>query len=372
MSERAHSGYARTLTSNCPSARDPRRDESEGTGRVDQTMAIFDAGAPGHRRTRSRLFATLVGALTLSSGLLVGAGKPAGAAATGQLVSSKSGRCLDADLNTINGNGTIVQLWDCNGQPQQQWVLGDDGSIRSVKNGRCLDADLNTINGNGTKVQLWDCNGQPQQRWYYDGFYTHSGFNARCLDADLNTVGSNGTRVQLWDCNGQPQQTLRGLPGMPLQGSCAAYSNEQIWQTKTNWGRAREQPCVYYNSAVVFGRVNLQIDHPSPASCSLSIGFPPSGSLSCDNSRLGKTQYLAFYSAQIQMRLSSSVGQNASVCNFGSFTANGTFTLSCSGQMLPHKATDFTVSMHDVGGDVQNDGSPFRPLAAGQFSWNIL
>lgn len=34
-----------------------------------------------------------------------------------------------------------------------------------VKSGRCIDADLNTIGGNGTRVQLWDCNSQPQQDW---------------------------------------------------------------------------------------------------------------------------------------------------------------------------------------------------------------
>ena len=60
-------------------------------------------------------------------------------------------------------------------------------AIHSAKSGRCLDADLNTIGGDGTKVQLWDCNGQPQQKWYYDGKFTHSGYNARCLDADTVT-----------------------------------------------------------------------------------------------------------------------------------------------------------------------------------------
>lgn len=38
-------------------------------------------------------------------------------------------------------------------------------SIINGINGRCLDADLNTIANNGAKVQLWDCNGLPQQQW---------------------------------------------------------------------------------------------------------------------------------------------------------------------------------------------------------------
>lgn len=37
---------------------------------------------------------------------------------------------------------------------------------RSAYNNRCVDADLDTIGGNGTKVQFWNCNGQPQQRFY--------------------------------------------------------------------------------------------------------------------------------------------------------------------------------------------------------------
>ena len=157
----------------------------------------------------------------LSSALLttVLAWPASAASSTGTFVwiSVKSGRCVDADLNTINGNGTKVQLWDCNNQAQQNWRSYTDGTIRSSKNGKCLDADLNTINGNGTKVQLWDCNGQPQQRWTITGSSTAathrviSQYNGRCIDADLNTINGNGTKVQLWDCNGQPQQDWRTL-----------------------------------------------------------------------------------------------------------------------------------------------------------------
>ncbi|MFF4132254.1 RICIN domain-containing protein [Streptomyces mirabilis] len=131
--------------------------------------------------------------------------------------SAKSGRCVDADLNTIGTNGTKVQLWDCNHSAQQNWILYGDGTIRSSKNGKCLDADLNTIGSNGTKVQLWTCNGKSQQKWSITGGTTSathrivSRYSYRCVDADLNTIGSNGTKVQLWDCNSQPQQNWRTL-----------------------------------------------------------------------------------------------------------------------------------------------------------------
>jgi predicted RNA-binding protein len=127
-------------------------------------------------------------------------------------------RCLDADLNTIGGNGTKAQLWDClgSGQLNQYWwfettSVPDAYRIRSRYNfAKCLDADLNTIGGNGTKVQLWDClgDGQTNQLWSFTptkfGGVSHlvSRYNGRCLDADLNTIGGNGTKVQLWDCLG--------------------------------------------------------------------------------------------------------------------------------------------------------------------------
>ncbi|MER6462426.1 RICIN domain-containing protein [Streptomyces sp. NPDC001288] len=124
------------------------------------------------------------------------------------LRSSFNGHCLDADLNTIGRNGTKVQLWKCNNQPQQGWVLDQNGAIRSIRDpGRCLDADLNTIGGNGAKVQLWDCNNQRQQVWIVTPTGAiRSALNGRCLDADLNTIGGNGAKVQLWDCNNQRQQ----------------------------------------------------------------------------------------------------------------------------------------------------------------------
>lgn len=106
-----------------------------------------------------------------------------------------NGRCVDADLNTIGGNGTKIQLWDCNNQLQQRWTRNSQGNgeFSIHYNGRCLDADLPSIGSNGTKVHLWDCNGSTQQRWSWlpDGSIRNA-LSGRCLDADLPTIGSNG------------------------------------------------------------------------------------------------------------------------------------------------------------------------------------
>jgi hypothetical protein len=166
-------------------------------------------------------FKSTLPAIGTAAALLVAgwAGPAQAASSTGVFnwVSVKSGRCVDADLNTAGSNGTKVQLWDCNRQVQQHWLTYTDGTIRSSKTKKCLDADLNTINGNGTRVQLWDCNGSLQQKWSVSPGATNgshriiSRYHGRCIDADLNTIGGNGTRVQLWDCNSQKQQDWRTL-----------------------------------------------------------------------------------------------------------------------------------------------------------------
>ncbi|MFD5410253.1 RICIN domain-containing protein [Streptomyces nojiriensis] len=120
-------------------------------------------------------------------------------------------QCLDVDANG-GGNGTVVQIWQCNGTTQQRWYLWNNGALESYRfPGKCLDADLGGGGRNGTKVQIWDCNNTPQQSWshpsgdraiYNARFY--SGGNT-VMDRDANVVG-NGARVQLWQKNFQSQQ----------------------------------------------------------------------------------------------------------------------------------------------------------------------
>lgn len=124
-------------------------------------------------------------------------------------------RCLDADLNTLGRNGTKVQLWDCitfadgTVPANQAWFITEipEGYYRfqSAASRRYLDADLNTINRNGTKIQLWDYMPGGQNQWFDvtvipEGFLRiQNVYSNRYLDADLNTLKRNGTVVQLWD-----------------------------------------------------------------------------------------------------------------------------------------------------------------------------
>ncbi|QYC44258.1 Endo-1,4-beta-xylanase A precursor [Nonomuraea coxensis DSM 45129] len=123
--------------------------------------------------------------------------------AAGALKGVASGRCLDVN-GASQANGAQTQIWDCNGQSNQQWTSTGSGELR-VYGGKCLD-----VNGagtaDGTSVIIWDCNGQNNQKWRLntDGTITAVGAN-KCLD--VSGYGTaNGTKVQIWTCTGATNQ----------------------------------------------------------------------------------------------------------------------------------------------------------------------
>jgi len=75
--------------------------------------------------------------------------------------------CLDVQW----GNpvvGAAVWGWQCQSLSQQvadaqRWYLR--GPMHAL--GKCLDVDKNNNVVSGSKVQIWSCNGQPQQSWEY-------------------------------------------------------------------------------------------------------------------------------------------------------------------------------------------------------------
>jgi len=82
-------------------------------------------------------------------------------------------KCLDLPGNSYN-DGTQIEIWDCNGLPQQKWTYDPNMKTIYLASSRYAGRDaskcLDLRNGNpqspdGTVVQLWDCNGQPNQQW---------------------------------------------------------------------------------------------------------------------------------------------------------------------------------------------------------------
>ncbi|GAB3804839.1 hypothetical protein GCM10027605_29640 [Micromonospora zhanjiangensis] len=122
---------------------------------------------------------------------------PSGGA--GRIVGVQSGRCIDVP-NASQNNGTRVQLYDCNGQSNQQWTYTSSKQLQ-VYGTKCLDA---AGSGNSAAIQIYDCNGQTNQQWNINSNGTISGVQSgRCLDV---WGTGNGQQVQIYDCHGQTNQ----------------------------------------------------------------------------------------------------------------------------------------------------------------------
>ena len=149
------------------------------------------------------------------------------------------GLCLDVHAPDIANNGGRVQVWACNGQPQQQWSVKDGAVVDAA--GLCLDVHSPDIANNGGRVQVWECNGQPQQQWRIEnGVLVNAA--GLCLDVHAPDIANNGGRVQVWACNGQPQQTwsLSAAPVIDGAGLCLDVHAPDI---ANNGGRVQVWTC---------------------------------------------------------------------------------------------------------------------------------
>ena len=137
------------------------------------------------------------------------------------------GKCMDITSGGT-ADGTKVQLWDCNGTGAQVWQHRSDGSLHNPQSAKCLD-DPSGSTSNGTQLKIWDCNGSTAQTWTSAQFGSggatagatgaiSSAITGKCMDVS-GANSANGTSVQLWDCNGSNAQvwtqysdnTLRAL-----------------------------------------------------------------------------------------------------------------------------------------------------------------
>ncbi|WP_432841076.1 ricin-type beta-trefoil lectin domain protein [Dactylosporangium sp. CA-092794] len=131
------------------------------------------------------------------------------------------GRCLDV-VNGATGNGAQVQLWDCHGGPNQKWVTRPNGTLVNVGSGRCLDSPGGAT-GNGTRLQIWDCNGSGAQTFAYNGGASNIiGPAGKCVDVNGDDIGGDGAAVQLWDCQDQARDQNWAWTGNSLttMGMC--------------------------------------------------------------------------------------------------------------------------------------------------------
>jgi hypothetical protein len=110
-----------------------------------------------------------------------------------------SARCVDI-AGGNNGDGTPLQLYDCNGTTAQTWSMPGDGTVRAM--GTCMDVRGGS-GADSTAVQVHTCDGTASQQWTYDPTTKALKAFGECLNA---TASANGTSLQLADCTGSRDQ----------------------------------------------------------------------------------------------------------------------------------------------------------------------
>jgi hypothetical protein len=127
----------------------------------------------------------------------------------GGWIGAGSNRCLDVPSNSTT-NGTLLDIWDCNGGANQGWNLLSNGELQ-VYGSKCLDVP-NQSTASGTKVDIWSCNGGANQLWTLNSNGTLVGRQSGlCLDV-TGAGTANGTAVDIWTCNGASNQKWTQQP----------------------------------------------------------------------------------------------------------------------------------------------------------------
>ena len=126
-----------------------------------------------------------------------------GGGMSGVLRGVGSNRCLDVP-GASTTNGTLLQIWDCNGGANQHWTALSNGELQVYGN-KCLDVPGHAT-APGTRVQIWDCNGGANQQWTLNSNGTVVGRESGlCLDVTGGGT-ANGTAVEIWGCSGGSNQ----------------------------------------------------------------------------------------------------------------------------------------------------------------------
>lgn len=121
---------------------------------------------------------------------------------TGPIVSGyRTTKCVD-DSADSSVNDTPVVVEDCNGAPEQNWIIEPDGTIRI--NGKCIDIyrDEKT---NNAPVELYNCTGGANQQWHASNGTLVNPVSGKCLD-DPGFNVTDGTQLGIYACDGDSNQ----------------------------------------------------------------------------------------------------------------------------------------------------------------------
>ena len=118
-----------------------------------------------------------------------------------------TGKCLD-----IAGGNDVdhaqLQLFRCHGNPNQQFELHHDGTIRAFD--RCLDIP-NSAAYDDQGVQLLDCRPYQQNQHFLLDAQNRIHIMGKCLDVPNGEVVNNNP-LQLFRCHDQASQRFTLVP----------------------------------------------------------------------------------------------------------------------------------------------------------------
>lgn len=115
-------------------------------------------------------------------------------------------KCAD-DSNSSTTDGNPVILYTCTGNPNQQWTLPSDGTIRTL--GKCLTASGTSA---GSWATLNGCGTTGGQSWAArpDGTLVNAA-SGLCLDV-YGGGTADATRLDTWTCGSHQANQAWSLP----------------------------------------------------------------------------------------------------------------------------------------------------------------
>ena len=134
---------------------------------------------------------------------------------------ANSAKCADV-VGGSGADGTQMQQWDCNSNPQQHYQIRPYGATYQIRPLNSITSCLDVPGGTHDPVvlQIYQCSQVPQQFWTLTQAAGNSlhfnispvSFLSACMDV---TGGSqtNGTRLQQYNCNGNLQQWWHFING---------------------------------------------------------------------------------------------------------------------------------------------------------------
>lgn len=145
-----------------------------------------------------------------------------------------AGKTVDLSGAVASDSAAVINTVNAARTGSQSWIFNADGTIRLASNtSLCLES-LGHTGANGTVVEVWSCNGGTNQQWTWDSGQLRNGASTpgRCLSVNQSN-SADGTALVLSDCAASANQlwakatTITGLAGkrVDVAGSVASGSS---------------------------------------------------------------------------------------------------------------------------------------------------